>query len=250
MLKKLIHKLCQIRNFFIDRDDFNWSKYHKNYSNQIARTEKLHTLKLSNDFRVNEPRLEFYCNPSLNKNHEILYRVIHDLNPKTICEVGCGGGDHMYNLKKILPKADIKGCDLLPKQLDYLEERNPELRGKTFIHDITKGTIDKIDKVELTYTQAVIMHIQKDNRHIDALRNLINSSTKYIVLMENWTRHNFYLDIKNISLTIGEDLFIYKVDNGKQIAMVISKVPIKDKKLNYVELNSDEEMLKYIKQND
>ena len=43
-----------------------------------------------------------------------------------------------------------------------------------------------------------------------------------------------------------EGLTYYKVDNGKQIVMVLSKVPIKDKKLNYVELKSNEEMLKYL----
>ena len=239
-----MHKLCQIRNFLIDRDDFNWSKYHINYSNQIEDNEKTSTQKLSNDFNIIDGKIEFYCDLSLNKNAELLYKVIYDLNPKAICEVGCGGGDHLYNLKKILPKTDIMGGDLLQKQLDYLEKRNPELKGLVFVNDITKEQV--LLKSELVYTQAVVMHIHKDNRHIDALRNLINSSTKYVVLMENWTRHNFYSDIEKISFGLEEDLFIYKVDDGKQICIVMSKEPIKDKKLSYVELKSDEEMLKYL----
>ena len=248
MFKKLIYQLCLLRNKLISRDDFNWKRYHKNYYNQIKENEKNHTLKLSNDFKVIDGRLKFYCNPPLNENHELIYQIIYDLNPKSICEVGCGNGDHIFNILKILPKVNIKGCDLLPKQLDFLNERNPELKGKTFVNDITTNYIHSLN--ELVYTQAVLMHIQKDNRHIDALRNLFKSSSKYIILMENWSRHNFYddiLDISNEQLFPWDNLYIYKVDNGKQVVMVLSQVPIVNKKLNYVELKSNEEMLKYLK---
>ena len=246
MFKTIIYKLCQLRNKIISRDDFTWKKYHKNYYDQIKRNEEDHTLKLSNDFEVTDDKVKFSCNPPLNKNHEILYQVIYDLNPKSVFEVGCGNGDHLYNLKKIMSNLKIGGCDLLPKQLDFLNKRNPELKDKTFVHDITKNPVPKS---ELIFTQAVIMHIQKGDRHIDALRNLIQSSDKYIVLMENWGRHNFYDDI--IKLYISDefpwgDLYLYKFDNGKQIIMVLSEVPIKNKKLNYAELKNNKEMLKYL----
>jgi len=244
MFKKIIHKLCQLRNKIIDKDDFNWKKYHINYYNQLEKSKEDYTQILSNEFKITDGKLEFFCDPPLTDNAELLYQIIYDLNPKSILEVGCGGGDHMANLLKIMPEVDISGSDLLPKQLRYLEKRNPELKGRTFVNDITK---EFVLKAELIFTQAVIMHIQKSNRHLNALKNLINASTKYVVLMENWTRHNFYEDIENISLGLKEDLHIYKVDNGKQIIMVISKVPIVDKKLNYVKLESDEEMLKYLK---
>lgn len=245
MLKTIIHKLCQIRNKLISRDDFAWNRYHKNYYNQIKNSEKDYTLKLSNNFKITNEKLEFSCNPPLNKNAEILYQVIYDLNPNSIFEVGCGGGDHMFNLLKIMSLTNIKGCDLLQKQLDFLNKRSPELKDKTIVHDITLNPLFPPKK--LVYTQAVIMHIQKGNRHIDALRNLINSSDKYIVLMENWARHNFVKDIQNISLGLEDDLYIYKVDNGKQIIMILSKVPIKNKKLDYIKVESDEELLKYLK---
>ena len=248
MLKNIIQKLCVIRNKLISRDDFTWSRYHKNYANQIKRNEGENTLKLSNNFEINNGELKFLCSPPLTKNAEILYRVVHDLNPESILEVGCGGGDHMYNLQKIIPDKKLKGCDLLQKQLDFLNERSPELKGKTFINDITKFNIPFSN--ELVYTQAVIMHIQKNNRHLKALMNLFKSSTKYIVLMENWTRHDFYGDLKYLS----NDLFfpwknfhMYKVDDGKQIIVVLSQQAIKDKKLKYSLLKSNEELLKYLK---
>jgi len=243
MFKKLIYNLCLLRNKIISRDDFTWKRYHKNYYNQIKESEKDYTLRLSNDFKINDGNLEFYCNPPLNKNHELLYQIIFDLNPVSIFEVGCGNGDHLYNLLKIMPEASIRGCDLLLKQLDFLNKRNPELKNKTFSHDITQSPIFKS---QLVYTQAVLMHIQKGDRHLDALRNLFLSSDKYIVLMENWSRHNFYDDVKNISNEQSfpwDNLYIYKVDNGKQIALVLSRVPIN----NYAELKSNEEMLKYLK---
>ena len=42
-------------------------------------------------------------------------------------------------------------------------------------------------------------------------------------------------------------MYMYKVDNGKQIAIVLSRVPITNKKLNYIELKNNEEMLKYLR---
>ncbi len=248
MLKKIIYQLCLLRNKLISRDDFTWKRYHKNYHDQIKRMEEDHTLKLSNDFKITNEKLELFCNPKLDKNHEILYKVIYDLNPSTIFEVGCGNGDHMYNLLKIMPGVEIKGCDLLQKQLDFLNERNPELEDKATAHDITKWPVPLF--YDLLYTQAVIMHIQKGDNHLEALRNLFCSSTEYIVLMENWERHNFYEDLKNISMEPNfpwKNLHIYKVDDGKQIIMVLSEEPITNKKLDYVELKSDEEMLKYLK---
>ncbi len=243
MFKKIIYNLCLLRNKIISRDDFVWKRYHKNYYDQISRAELNHTLKLSDDFEIVDGKLKILCDPPLNNNHKLLYQIIYDLNPSSICEVGCGGGDHMYNLLKIMPNVNyIEGCDLLPKQLEFLSERNPELKDRIFINDITEHPTPSY---ELIYTQAVLMHIQKGNRHIDALRNLFLSSEKYIVLMENWTRHNFYESIKEIS-SPWKELYIYKVDNGKQIAMVLSNVPIKDKKLKYVKLKSNEEMLKYL----
>ena len=248
MFNKIIYQLCLIRNKLISRDDFSWKRYHKNYYAQIKGGEKDYTLKLSNDFKITNGKLEFSCNPPLSRNHEILYKVIHDLNPGSIFEVGCGNGDHMANLQKIMPNAEIKGCDLLQKQLDFLSERNHALESKAAVHDIIKRPVPLF--YDLIYTQAVLMHIQKGDNHLEALRNLFCSSTEYIVLMENWERHNFYEDLKNISMERDfswKDLHIYKVDDGKQIIMVLSDGPIEDKKLDYVELKSDEEMLKYLK---
>ncbi|MCK5149950.1 class I SAM-dependent methyltransferase [Candidatus Pacearchaeota archaeon] len=257
-LKKIIYNLCLLRNKLIEKDDFNWSRYHKNYENQINECEKVNTLKLSKeDFNLVNGKLEIKdLSPPIHPNHELLYKIIYDLQPNSILEIGCGNGDHLLNLKKIMPSNKIKwfGCDLLEKQLSFLNRRNPSLKetSKIFVHDITVSQIPreilKLDKLDLIYTQTVIMHIQKNNNHLKALRNLFYSSNNYIVLMENWTRHNFYGDLLKISKEETfpwEKLYFYKVNSGKRVALVLSKTPIKNKHLKYELIKDNNELLKY-----
>ncbi len=260
IVNKIIYNACLLRNRIFDKDDFYWSRYHKNYENQINNAEKLKTLRLSKeDFKIEKGKLKIKnISPPVELNHEVLYEIIYDLKPKSILEVGCGNGDHLLNLQKIMPLKTIKwfGSELLVNQLRFLSRRNPSLRKtcKLFVHDITTSPIPKevlkSNKLDLVYTQTVIMHIHKKDNHLKALRNLFSSSNKYVVLMENWTRHNFYEDILKISKERNfpwKKLFIYKVDNGKQIAIVLSKSPIKNKKLSYKLIKDNVELLKYLK---
>ena len=57
-------------------------------------------------------------------------------------------------------------------------------------HDYEKDIINNssgLALAQLSYTQAVIMHIgEKDDRHLKALKNLINSTSETILLSENW----------------------------------------------------------------
>ena len=255
--KNLIHKLCKLRNLLIDRDDFTWSRYHKIYEGEMIEGEKHFTFKLSdNDFLVEGRNLRIKRLPKpLHPNYELLYKIIFSLRPASIFEVGCGRGDHLSNLKKIFFKANLKktkfsGSDLLENQIKKLYERNPELKkfAKIFVHDITTSPLPKME--ELIYTQTVIMHLQKKNNHLDALRNIFQSSKKFVVLMENWERHNFYEDIKKISKEENfpwKRVYFYKVDSGVQISMVLSKVKIESNYLNYEELGDNKELLKYLK---
>ena len=255
--KNLIHKLCKLRNLLIDRDDFTWSRYHKIYEGEMIEGEKQFTLRLSdNDFLVEGRNLRIKRLPKpLHPNHELLYKIIYDLRPTSIFEVGCGGEDHLSNLKKIFFKANLKktkfsGSDLLENQIKKLYERNPELKkfAKIFVHDITNSPLPKME--ELIYTQTVIMHLQKRNNHLDALRNIFQSSKKFVVLMENWERHNFYEDLRKISKENDfswKKIYFYKVDDGKQISMVLSIVKIESNYLYYEELGDNKELLKYLK---
>lgn len=234
----------KIRN----KDDFEWSEYNKEYSKQISEIEKQNTLILPDGkYSIVEGKivLESSLLP-LHPNHKLLYETIYDLKPGSLLEVGFGCGDHLANIQKILPETEINGCDLLESQMRFLLARHPELKtnANLFVYDITISPPNI--KVDLVYTQAVIMHIQRNNRHLNTLRNLFHASKKCIVLMENWSRHNFYNDVIKISREPDfpwDICKIYANDDGKQILMVISNTVLE----GYKELHNNKELLKYLK---
>lgn len=256
MIKRIIKRclperavdiLYKVKLRIRNKDNLNWSaEYNKEYSKQLSEAKKENTLILpEGKYSIVEGKI--FLEPSLqplHPNHKLLYETIYDLKPSSLLEVGCGGGDHLANIQKILPDTEISGCDLLKDQIRFLLSRHPELKHEAnlFVHDITIYPPDI--NVDLVYTQAVIMHIQRNNRHLSALRNLFQISRKYVVLMENWSRHNFYGDIINISRESNfpwESIHLYANDDGKQILMVISNTVLE----GYKELHNNKELFKY-----
>jgi len=61
------------------------------------------------------------------------------------------------------------------------------------------------------YSNAVVMHIQRGDRHREFLRNMAVISNRYVFLRENWRPHNFVRDLRgplpelNVYLVRGED---------------------------------------------
>jgi hypothetical protein len=247
LLEKVTQSYHKFRGIAPNKDDFEWSKYNEEYSRQISKIEKKNTLILP-DGKYSIVEGKIVLEPELlplHPNHKLLYETIYTLNPNSLLEVGVGGGDHLSNIQKLLPHAEFSGCDLLADQIKFLLIRHPELKTKAdvFIHDVIQS--HPYMKADLVYTQAVIMHIQKDDNHLYALRNMFKTSAKYIVLMENWSRHNFYEDILTISKESDfpwNQIYIYANDDGKQIAMIVSNTILEF----YREINSNDEMLKYI----
>lgn len=256
MIKKIIKKyfpkrvvaiLSEIKIRLRNRNDFKWSEYNEDYSKQISEIEQKNTLILP-EGKYSIVKKKIVLDPSLlplHPNHKLLYETIYDLKPGSLLEVGCGCGDHLANIQKILPETKIAGSDLLDEQIKFLQSRHPELKNRAtlFVHDLTLSP-PKI-KADLVYTQAVLMHIQRNNRHLNALKNIFQASKKYVVLMENWSRHNFYEDLKKVSREPDfpwKNIFIYTNDDGKQILLIISNTALK----SYRELHSDKELLKYL----
>jgi len=245
--KRAVDILRKVKKRIQNKDDFKWSEYNKEYSKQISEVEKENTLILSEaKYSIVKGKivLESSLLP-LHPNHKLLYETIYDLKPGSLLEVGCGCGDHLTNIQKLLPEIEISGCDLLEDQMRFLLSRHPELKTNInlFVHDITLFPLNI--KVDLVYTQAVIMHIQRNNLHLNALRNMFRASEKYIVLMEKWSRHNFYNEIRKISREPDfpwENIYLYANDDGKQILMIISNTVLED----YKELHNNKELLKYL----
>jgi hypothetical protein len=246
--ERILNSYHKLKESAPNKDDFEWSKYNKVYAKQISKIEKNENTLILPDGMYSIVGGKIVLEPSLlplHPNHKLLYETIYNLNPSSVLEVGFGCGDHLHNIINILPKTEFNGCDLLEDQMRFLLARHPELKTKAnlFVHDITLSSPNI--RVDLVYTQAVIMHIQKDDNHLHALKNIFKASKKYVVLMENWSRHNFYEDIRKISRDPDfpwENIYIYVNDDGKQILMVITNTTLEF----FKEIHTNDEMLKYI----
>ena len=91
-------------------DEFSWDKYHNEYAAQILEMKKDLDLFITEIGGINDNGLIFKDN--LHNNWKDLYNLIYQLNPKNIYEVGCGSGQHLYNIHTILPDCELYGCDI------------------------------------------------------------------------------------------------------------------------------------------
>ncbi len=177
-------------------DDFDWRRYHLEYAAQLAEIESTNTLKLAQgQWEVKGGLIALTRGLPLHANHKALYETILALAPTSVLEAGCGGGDHLHNLSLLLPGLDIRGIDRSEGQLDVLRRRNPAFADRVAVVNLTLPHPTNIDKADLVYAQAVLMHIQTGNGHRVALWNVFDLANQHVVLMENLERHDFASDI-------------------------------------------------------
>jgi trans-aconitate methyltransferase len=180
----------------------------------------------------------------------LLYETILQLNPHNLIEFGCGGGDHLYNISILNPNIQLSGIDISYKQINLVRERHPTLKAKMATGDITTQ-LDHYPQVDIAFTQAVLMHIKTDAAYLNGIINLFKCATKQVILMENWTTHDFMGDIQQLfnenKLGWESIHFYYRVspEYNRPHIMVISKIPIPySKLLTYnilLNINCDEE---------
>jgi ubiquinone/menaquinone biosynthesis C-methylase UbiE len=231
-----------------NRDDFDWPSYTEIYSEALNEHCKAFTLILAeSDYAIENGRLQVSAGlPPLHPNHRLIYETACRLNPGSVLEIGFGGGYHLINLGLLLPQAEIYGCDLLESQLQLAVSRYPSLpaRANLMVHDITMEPPPI--EADLVFTQTVVMHIQKDQRHLAALRNMFRVSRKYIVLMENWLSHNFFADLTKLSREPGfpwQALHMYLVDDMEQQILAI----LSNEEIEGLEpFTRNEQLLKYL----
>lgn len=197
------------------KDDFDWDTYNLHYRGELIDLSKIYTLALKKDDYIFKNGGLVKRNNNilpLNPYHVLLYETILRLSPNSVMELGCGGGDHLKNISIISPEINLFGVDLLSSQLRFLINRHPELKSKVKQLDITLPFPYEMPKVDLAFTQSVLMHIYSGNGYLVALSNLFRISSKYVVLMENFNRHRFIEDvIKLFELKIipWDSLFVY-----------------------------------------
>jgi trans-aconitate methyltransferase len=249
-LKYAIIKLLSQATFISRRfiDGVNWEKYSGHYAEELRILEKNYVDRISKSDGIYFKKKICYKNKNqkkLHPNHELLYETILQLAINDCMEIGCGGGDHLANLRQLNVKIKLTGIDLSVKQIDLLKKRNPNLLEFVNLHvmDITKTNIS-VPKAELLYTQAVLMHIsEKENRFQIALSNVFKSAIQCVVLMENWTQHDFLsavkAEIRNNSHWHNSYTYINSLASDKYTkCMVISR-----HKLDFELLNDYEQLL-------
>ena len=195
LLGRLLYKS---RKFY--DDDFDWNTY----------TADSYERRIVGDIEANfqavaeQDQLKFNAatgtlevqGRDLHPNHQLVLEAIGRLQAKSVHEIGCGGGDHVANGKTVFPDVTYTGGDRGQTQLDLAKQRHPHLAGSLMLQDITMPLSRHWPRAELIYSQAVLMHIHTAVSHFVGLANMVNSSDRFVLLMENYQCHNFIADIQ------------------------------------------------------
>jgi SAM-dependent methyltransferase len=226
---KIWSQLTLVGKRFID--GVNWKSYHEHYSEELKMIQKTNTLIIDKEnFSLIDGKISMKS-PDLKPllpSHRLLYETILELNPIEVLEIGCGGGDHLANLKTLIPGVKIDGIELLTDQLDTLNSRHPGHDFNLSLADITSSKF-VYPKTDLVFTHAVLMHItEKEERFKFALNNVLNTASRFVVLMENWTQHNFLAGVQEFLSNNPEWEVFFKASNyGEEARIVIlSKIEL------------------------
>jgi trans-aconitate methyltransferase len=258
LLLSLLKRQITARQFILDlrfrliskkdvqNDDFDWEIYPSYYKEELKSISRIHTLNIEGgnfSFKNGELVKVDPLAKNLHANHAVLYKIVANLRPESVLEVGCGGGDHLSNINQLCPEIKLYGVDRSDEQLVTLRERHPQMPGETRVVDITN--YDEVPfTVSLVYTQAVLMHIsESESRFNKAMDFVFSSAQETVVLVENWTQHNFLKEVTRIQAEFSDwaESHVY-ADFSKEdfyaSALVVSKKPIQNlrKLISYDEL--------------
>ena len=230
-------------------DDFDWDNYTGDaYARQLDRMSgELQMIADQGELSFDPATGHVTCGePPLHPNALAIFEAIGQLQPKSVLETGCGGGDHLGNGMGLFPEITFKGGDRSQGQLDLAVKRHPKLAGHVGLLDLTMPFSRHWPTAEFVYSQAVIMHIHTAVSHFVALSNMINLSTRHVLLMENLQCHNFVEEIT--ALQEGGhtnwdemNMYVFEGSHGAR-AILLSK-----DQLDYPKLTSDAQIREGLK---
>jgi hypothetical protein len=138
----------------------------------------------------------------------------------------------------------FSGYDISERQLLFFKEQYPDVYNEitTSVLDLTEAYIPQSVTPDVALASTVLMHIQRPDAYQRSLHNLLLSSRKYVVLMDNWNMHDYF---KDLTANLGKSK-LYYYDSGANIAIVIS---LQGETLNppYQPLNKSSLLGKYLK---
>jgi SAM-dependent methyltransferase len=247
----LFNRLFYKTRKFYD-DDFDWNNYTaSSYARQLDKIGKEHQMIAGQGELVFDPETGAVTtgNPPLHENALAIFELIGQLQPTSVHEAGCGGGDHLGNGAALFPDIKFSGGDRSETQLALLKQRHPQLANSVIIQDLTMPFSQKWPQAELVYSQAVLMHIHTAVSHFVAFANMINQSTKHVVLMENYQCHNFVEEAQalfNGGHTNWSKMNVYRFDGSHGARIIL----LSQEDLNYPKLSSDSQIREGLKVSD
>lgn len=248
-LLKFVDKLKFPSSSNAKRDMFNWKRYNLHYRGELKEIAKTITLTLKpNDYSFVNSKL-VKTNKDIKPLHEnwrLLYETILQLKPRSVFEMGCGNGMHLNNIQTLSPEIKLSGIDRDEKQIKFLREAHSQLNANLLMADATELFPDNfLPSADLSFTQAVIMHIHEDDKHKIALANLFNTAKKYVILVERWKNHSYIKDIKDLlnkKIIKWDKINFYYKDypDSNTLCLIICS----PEQLNYPTLSDDKELPK------
>lgn len=239
----LLHRFFYKTRKFYD-DDFDWENYtESSYARQLNKISKDHQMITDQGELRFDPQTGTVTTgePPLHENALALLELIGQLQPNSVHEAGCGGGDHLGNGSKLYPDIQFSGGDRSAGQLALLKKRHPHLADRVIRQDLTMPFSNKWPRAELVYSQAVLMHIHTAVSHFVAFANMMNQSTKHVALMENYQCHNFVAEAQalfNGGHINWPQMHIYRFDGSHGARIIL----LSQETLDYPKLETDLEI--------
>ena len=198
---KLLERVFYKNRKFYD-DDFDWENYTSDSYERRLKTDIESEFDTSIDPQNARIDPEYgsvvLTGQTLHPNSQLILDAVVQLAPASVHEVGCGGGDHIANVKRIFPDIRVTGGDRSMGQLKLALSRHAALKGSLGVQDITMPGSKDWPEADLVYSQAVIMHIHTAVSHLVALSNMVRMARKYVLMVENPQCHNFVEDVRGL----------------------------------------------------
>jgi SAM-dependent methyltransferase len=217
----LKHALFRVRKAFKGGDDYDWSNYPDHYRAEVKAGRKWYNEDLhSIVWKLEDGRIFIAADETpLHPTHRNVWEAVVNLAPSSVSEVGMGGGRFLAGLRELLgPGVELRGYDVEAKQLELFHELYPAAAAtiSSSVLDITLSPLPKV--TEVVFASTVLMHIRRPDAYRQALRNLLSSASRAVVLMDNYATHDYLPDL--ISEAGPGALYVY--DTGRAVSIVVS----------------------------